>query len=105
VLDEQREELYESESQFAVQVILNQFLMPLYDMALILAGIDPDKIEISVEFAQSLTETQRQKKLENARLDYTTGGISQETYVRIVGPYYGVKDFERELKTIQEKNN
>jgi hypothetical protein len=103
VLDEQREELYESESQFAVQVILNQFLMPLYDMALILAGIDPDKIEISVEFAQSLTETQRQKKLENARLDYTTGGISQETYVRIVGPYYGVKDFERELKTIQEK--
>lgn len=102
VLDEQREELYESESQFANQVILNQFLLPLYDIALTLAGIDPDKIEVSVEFAQSLTESQRQKKLENARADYAAGGISQKTYVRIVGPYYGVKDFDQELRSIQE---
>lgn len=102
VLDEQRSELYAAQAQF-VKSVTHQILMPLFKTALVLSGIDPREIKISVEFAQSLTNLELQRRLQEARKDYVTGGMTHKSYVKVCGAYYGFDDIDRELEDIESE--
>lgn len=102
VLDEQRSELYAAQAQF-VKSVTHQILMPLFKTALVLSGIDPREIKISVEFAQSLTSLEMQRRLQEARKDYVTGGMAHKSYVKVCGAYYGFDDIDRELEDIENE--
>lgn len=102
VLDEQRAELYAAQAQFA-KTITQQILIPVFEIALKLQDINPDEIQISVEYAQHLTDTQLEKRIENARKDYLSGGLSQRSYVKVLSSYYDINDIDNEVEQIKKE--
>lgn len=101
VLDEQRDQLYAAQQQFAKE-ITEQILIPLFETGLLLAKIDPDSIKIQIEYNQQFTDRQMEARMENARKDFVAGGISRKTYVKTVSNYYLIEDIEGELKLIKQ---
>lgn len=102
IIDELRNELYAAQAQFA-KSITEQILIPIFETGLKLKDINPDEIEISVEYAQALTESQMIAKIDNARKDFLAGGIDALTYALILQPYYGFEDAEKVVKKVQEE--
>ncbi len=99
ILDEQRAELYASQVQFCKEVT-EQILMPIFEMALKLQRVNPDELEIEIEYPQELTETQKQRLIDNARKDFLAGGLDRRSYVSILKPYYKLGDIEEIVRNI-----
>lgn len=100
VLDEQRDQLYAAQMQFA-KSLTEQILMPIFEIGLILQDINPDEIRIQIDYEQQFTDRQMEAKIDNARKDYVAGGISRRTYVKTVSSYYKIEDVEKEVAEIQ----
>lgn len=101
ILDEQRDQLYAQQQQFAKE-ITEQILKPLFEIGLLLGGLDPNTIKIQFEYHQQFTDRQMEARMTNARKDYIAGGISQETYVKTISTYYLINDVEEEIRKIKK---
>jgi hypothetical protein len=101
VLDEQRDQLYAQQQQFAKE-ITEQILHPLYEIAFLLADMDPDIIKVQTEYYQQFTDRQMEARMSNARKDFIAGGISRKTYVKTISAYYLINDPDQEIKEIKK---
>ena len=101
VLDEQRDQLYAQQQQFAKE-ITEQILIPLFETGLLLADIDPDSVKIQTEYHQQFTDRQMETRMNNARKDFIAGGISRRTYVKTISAYYLINDVDDEIKEIKK---
>ena len=103
VADEVKEELYKNQRQLKT-IIEKQFVRPLIDLGLALAGIIPTRIKYRVDCSDQYTDSRAERRIENSRLDYKEGLISRRTCVAIRASYYGVENIDEELQAIQSED-
>jgi len=98
-LDKQREELFAAQSIFC-RHFTNEVLRPIFDRALLFAGINPDSIVYNFEWGQRLTTEQLQGQSDTAMEAYDIGLLSRKSAVRVVLQFFGRTDVEEEIKQI-----
>lgn len=91
VLDEQREELYKKQRRL-VRLLIEQFLRPLFDMALAMEGIDPSCVEYEIEFADQYTDSRMERRIDRVIQLFDRKMIDIEDSMPVVAPYLGIKD-------------
>ena len=87
-------------SHSKLQTAISEPIAHGFELALTLAGIDPARIEYSIQWRRGTLETIADTVawLTEAK---GAGGISDKTYVQEVGSIIGTTDTEQELKDIQ----
>lgn len=102
ILDEQREILY-TKQDLLIDMLINTILNPLFDLALLVDGINPDAIVYSIHFEDRASERAKREKA-YFYLDCITDGImTRKQAVMRLAPYLDIKDVEAWMTELEEE--
>jgi hypothetical protein len=99
ILDEQREFLSNNQDQFIDWLEFNP-LRSCIDLALLIAGINPDSISYTVQFEERLSEAQKLAKVELYLELVEAEMMTPEQCIVRIAPYLNVKDPKKYLTEV-----
>lgn len=102
ILDDQRE-FMNAKQDMLVDWIGNTLLRPLFNLALLVEGINPDAINYVIQFEERLTERDKVAKLEMMLEMRELGVMTDRQLIERAAPYINVRDVDKYLAELDEE--
>lgn len=101
ILDEQREFLF-LEQDLLIDVLEWEVLRPVFDLALMVEGINPDSILYAIQFEDRMTEAGKLARMEVLLEVYEAGLMTIEQFVERSSVYLNIKDVSAYIEQIHQ---
>lgn len=102
ILDEVRSEAYAVMRQLS-DLFADQLLKPLFNIALMMAGIDPDLITYKITFKQRYTESAMERRIDRMLRSKAAGMINVELGMPVQADYFDIADIKRAIKSVEDE--